>query len=1130
MLYEKLNMSALKINTVSVSLLLAIVLLVCSVNRSYAQDLKFENFKNPEKQYRPKTWMHAMSANMSKEGITKDLESMQKAGLSGLLLFNITQGIPNGNVKYASKEHIDILKHAASEAERLGLSFGVHNADGWSASGGPWVPANQSMKMVVWSELVAKGGSNLNFKIQQPTTKERYYQDIITIAYPSLNADLLDQKEAKITSSDNQTDLKNLTDGKNDRALKIKKVGNLNPTLTFEYPSVQPLQSVFCVFNEGSIKAEFFGSNDGKDYKSITKIVEQRTGKGERILTASFEQQNYKFYKLEFNNEVSLKEVTLSSVYKIVDMYGRTSMARIERQDLSPIGNPSAQMIINKKDIIDVSKYVDKDGNFKGSLPAGNWTIMRFGQTSNGAVNQPASKEGKGLEVDKLSRAAFKNHYDNFIKKVVDAARQVSPNALQYVEIDSYEMGGQNWTDGLDSLFMKQYGYDLLTFMPLYAGKFVECASSSDAVLSDLRNLISNLMTNNYFGYFQELCHKDGLKTYIENYGFGPLNDLEIGSKADIPMGEFWMNREIDQVASPISSAHIYGKKVISAESFTTTPQINWKGHPAMAKATGDKAWALGINEFMFHRFAHQANTHVEPGMTMNRWGFHMDRTQTWWYNAGSAWFTYIARGAYLLRQGNPVSDLLVFVGDESPNGSFSKKSLKPTLPNGINFDNVNSDVIINRLGVKNNELILPEGTTYKALVIKNSERLRIKTLIKIAELSKKGAVIIGDRPIGLLGYVDSKSEEIAFNKLVSEIWSSKNTYSGYNWACIFPKINLKADFLVNGRDDFDFMHRRVSEIDSYFSFNPDSVAHTFKIRINVNGKVPEIWNPMDGSTKVLAQYQEKDGFTYLSVDLLPQQSFFIVFKPTTNQFITVKPDKDYKNIDFFRNDKKQLQANVSEKGSYKIELSNGNSWQFNVNNLAKPLNISGAWDVKFNKNQGYGGTEKFNQLTDWKDAAKDSIKYFSGTATYYKTINIPANYLKKENSYLLDLGDVSIVAQLKLNGTDLGVLWIPPFKTDITKYLKVGDNTLEIEVTNQWSNRLIGDERYPKQDGGYEMQNGKSEGKMPEWYINNLPMPTGPRTTFTTASFYNKNSPLVSSGLLGPVKIIPSVNVLFKD
>ncbi len=1113
--------------------ILSTILIVSGVSLAsltYAQNLTSEDFKNPAKQYRPKTWMHAMSGNMSKEGITKDLESMQKAGLSGLLLFNITQGIPYGKVKYASQEHIDIMKHAASEAERLGLSFGFNNADGWSSTGGPWVPANQSMKAVVWTDLVTKGGANLFLKIPQPTTRERYYQDIITIAYPSLKADLQDQVPVKITSSDPETDLKNLKDGKNDRASKLKKVGNQSPWLKYEFSSAQPISSVFCVYNEGGIKAELFGSNDGKDFKSITKIAEQRTGKGERVLTSSFAPQNYIFYKLVFNNEVSLKEATLSSVYKIVDMYGRTSMSRIERQNLDPIGSPSADMIISKKDIINISKYVDKDGNFKGSLPVGNWTIMRFGQTSTGAINQPASNEGRGLEVDKLSRPAFKNHYDHFIKKVVDAARPVSPNGLQYVEIDSYEMGGQNWTDGLDSLFKKEYGYNLLSFMPLYAGKFVESATASDAVLSDLRNLVSNLMTNNYFGYFQELCHKDGLKTYIENYGFGPLNDLDVGSKADTPMGEFWMNREIDQVASPISSAHIYGKKVISAESFTTTPQINWKGNPAMAKLTGDKAWALGINEFMFHRFAHQANTHVEPGMTMNQWGFHMDRTQTWWYNAGSAWFTYIARGAYLLRQGNPVSDLLVFVGDEAPNGAFSKTTLKPTLPIGENFDNVNSDDIINRLDVKNNQLVLPEGTTYKALVLKNSDKLRMKTLRRIAVLSKKGAIIIGDKPSALLGYVASKADEMEFNLLVSEIWNSKNTYSGYNWTDIFPKINIRSDFAVTGKEDLDFMHRKVGDDDIYFSYNADSVANTFKMRFAVTGKAPELWNPMDGSTKKLAQYQEKDGFTYLSVDLLPQQSFFIVFKTAKNQTTSVIPGNNYKNLSFSEKENNQIIANVIQKGSYNVALSNGKSWQFNVDDLAKPMNINGTWDVKFNLNQGYGGTEKFRQLIDWKDAEKDSIKYYSGTATYYKTIDIPANYLKKDNSYILDLGDVSIVAQVKLNGTDLGVLWIAPFKTDITKYLKAGENKLEIQLTNQWSNRLIGDERYPKQDGGYQLEGRNVEGKMPQWYTNNEPMPAGPRTTFTTAPFYKKNSPLMSSGLLGPVKIIESVNVTMKS
>ncbi|MBK0381940.1 hypothetical protein I5M32_03125 [Pedobacter sp. SD-b] len=1093
-----------------------------------AQTVNPAIFKNPPLQYHPKTWMHAMSGNMSKAGITKDFEAMQKAGLSGLLLFNVTQGIPYGKIKYASPEHIDILKHAAKEAERLGLSFGVHNSDGWSSSGGPWVKPEESMKMVVYSQKIVQGGKKLSIKIPQPTTRENYYEDIITIAYPSLKAEIQDDKPVKITSSDASLNIKLITDGKWDAETKIRKTGNENPWIQFEYPSAYPITTANSIFTDRFGEVELSGSNNGVDFKLIKKLENHRTGKGEWTVHSHFDPQNYKYYRLTFNGEMTLKEVGISALYLMDDLFGRTAIARTENQDFKPIGNPSADMIIDKNSIIDISKNVDKQGIFTGYFPKGNWTIMRFGQTSTGAFNNPASDEGRGLEVDKLNREAFKHHYDAFVKKVVLAAKPVAPNALQYVEIDSYEMGGENWTAGFNNLFEKRYGYDLLRFMPLFAGKFVESAKASEGVLQDLRSLVSDLMTKNYFGYFQELCHKDGLKTYIEDYGLGPLNDLDVGSKADMPMGEFWMNREITQVASPISAAHIYGRNVISAESFTSTPEINWKGNPAMAKISGDKAWALGINEFMFHRFAHQANTHVQPGMTMNRWGFHMDRTQTWWYNAGAAWFTYVARGSYLLRQGVPVSDLLVFVGDGAPNAVVNRKDFKPTLPTGIHYDNVNSDVLLNRIKVENKQLVLPEGTTYKALVIKNSNQIKLSTLKRIDELAEQGVCIIGDKPISLLGYLHSQQEAEAFNNLVAKIWNRDNVYTGYNWAAVLAKANIKSDFEIAGRDDIEFMHRKAGDDDIYFSYNPDSVSRTFKIKVNIADKEPEIFNPMDGSTLKVAQYQEENGFTNLSISLLPEESFFIVFKPKSKTFIGVKPDKTFENVSFSAKPEYTIKANAKANGKYTIALNNGKTWDFEVKNLDAPFAISGKWKVAFNKAQGFGGEVEFENLIDWKDHPKDSIKYYSGTATYYKSFTIKADFLKPNQSYVLDLGKVSIVAEVKLNGKNLGVLWMPPFKTDITKYLKAGENKLEIKITNQWSNRLIGDERYPKQDGGYELEGSRPTGKMPEWYTNNDPMPPGPRTTFTTAPFYKKDDPLMSSGLLGPVKIVASENIVY--
>jgi alpha-L-rhamnosidase/Glycosyl hydrolases family 2, sugar binding domain len=1066
---------------------LSFLWLICFLGPLHAQNLSETEFKNPSNQYRPRTWMHAMSANMSKEGLTKDLESMKAVGIGGLLLFNITQGIPNGRIVYNSTEHHAMITHAAKEAERLGLSFGVHNCDGWSSSGGPWVTPDMSMKMLVFTEQVVKGGGKTTIQLAKPTVRAGLYRDVAVLAYPSLPSEISDVDNAPtVTASDKNFETAVVNDQNLELESSLKPAPKEKAWIQFEYGKPHTVRSFFALHNSRNAVFELAISDDGINFSEPAVLKKVRTGKGEWGQSLHFTPKTARFFRIYANETAKIKELKLSATLAPNNLLGRIGMDRAELNDLDPIGTPTPDMVIDKNNIADLTnQFNTQHSTLETDLPAGNWTILRFGYTSTSAFNHPASSEGRGLEVDKFSRTAFKIHYDAFVKKVIDNSKKVAPNALQYIEIDSYEMGGQTWTDGLDHLFKAAKGYDLRAFLPLFAGRFVESADASEAVLADFRDLTCQLMTDNYFGYFQELCHLDGLKTYIEPYGFGPVNDLEVGGKADMPMGEFWMNRNLTQVQSAISAGHIYGKNVISAESFTTEPSFNWKGHPALAKISGDKAWAAGINEFMFHRFAHQANSNVEPGMTMNRWGFHFDRTQTWWYNAGAAWFSYIARGSYLLRQGVPVADLLVFVGDVAPNSGVKENEFKPRLPDGLRFDVVNAEVLHKRILVKNGQMVLPEGTTYKVLVLKNSEKIKLQTLKRLHELAEQGVAIVGDKPVGLLGYNISASDKKAFEQLTAAIWSKPNVQAGFDWPTIVEKHQIEADFAIEGRNDINFMHRKMPDSDLYFFYNPDSVARIFKVKFRVTGKMPALWNAMDGSVTKLSTFTQNGSYSEGTILLNAEASAFVVFSKNDGSLAAVK----------------------------------GNALE-QVNSLP----ISGNWTVQFNEKQGYGGTVALPNLMDWKDHPLDSIRYFSGTAMYKKTFSLPKNHVRANHRLLLDLGKVNIVATVKLNGKNLGVSWMPPFELDITEAAKAGENQLEIEVTNQWSNRLIGEERFPATDG-YQYGNdpfsvNHADFKMPEWYVNNEPQPKGQRTTFTTADFYKATDELMPSGLLGPVQV----------
>ncbi|MFC2128202.1 glycosyl hydrolase, partial [Bacteroidota bacterium] len=854
---------------------------------------------------KPRTWYHINSGNASKEGFTKDLKAIKEAGIGGVLVFNVTMGLPEGDVKYNSQEHRDILAHGAKECEKLGLSFGVHNCDGWTSSGGPWVSPENAMKVVVNSQVIAKGGKEVNIKLPQPPARHNYYKDIAVVAYPSLETELIDNSvNPIITSSDKSFNVALAIDKQTNTHADLKAKG----WVQYDYGKAHTIRSINVFINKRKGRLTLLKSNDGVNFTIAHKPNEERIGKDECYFYENFKPVTARYFRIETEMDAGFYEMQLSASPVLGNIMEYTSY----RKNRRPIGKPDTEAFIKKEDIIILTDKMDADGVLKGKLPKGNWTIMRFGFTASGATNEPSSDEGKGLEVDKFSKKALKVHYDAFVGKLLKQAKVDAPNALQYVEIDSYEVGPQNWTDDMEQLFQERFGYDFTPFLLMYAGKNIENNQTVEAVFWDMKQLVSDLMVTNYFDYFTELCHQDGLISYIEPYGFvGPFNSLDAGRNADIPMGEFWLGKPNKHKRAAVSAGHIYGKNVISAEAFTST-KLNWGFHPALAKEKGDYEWTNGINEYMFHRFAHQPNTHVKPGMSMSFVGSHIDRTQTWWDNAGPEWFNYLARGSYMLRQGNPVLDLLVFVGDRAPNHVIHSTQIRPKLPASYKYDCVNSDVIINRLKVEDGKLKLPNGITYNALSLQRHDIINLETLRGVYKLSQQGALIVGKKPKKLGGYGVTDTMQAEFDKLVNAIWSSGKTYSQGEWEEIFEANNIKKDLIVEGQPDFNFYHRRTENEDIYFIYNHNlTEKETLNCSFLVDGKVPELWNAETGEITKVVEYSTKNGRTDVAIEMHPQESVFVVFKEakTKQPKITYAQSNNLPKPAFYLDANNNLQA-----------------------------------------------------------------------------------------------------------------------------------------------------------------------------------------------------------------------------
>ncbi|HXH60861.1 MAG TPA: glycosyl hydrolase, partial [Fimbriimonadaceae bacterium] len=1034
----------------------------------------------------PHTWWHWMDGNVTKEGITADLEAMKQVGIGGAQMFTVSQNIPKGPVDYMSPKWRELTTWAVKEAGRLGLELCIHNCAGWSSSGGPWVKPEDAMQVLAWSEVRVTGPKHFDedlppIKAPQVYANVDYSEDIATYAFQAPPA----------------LDLKGGSRGAVLGATGVVR----NDSDSFDYPEI----------DAGSVQPLTLGKN----------------------------------------------------------------------------------------------------GHLTWDVPEGNWTILRIGHVPTGKDNHPAPKEGDGLEVDKLSRTALDHYWnDGTMAAVLKDTAGIPNRALNNALIDSYEVGTQNWTPNMRAEFVNRRGYDPMHYLPVFAGYTVESKDKTQRFLWDWRRTIADLYADNYYGYFAELCHQNGLLFSTEPYGNGGFDDIEAGGKADIPMGEFWISGGPNTVSTTkiaSSAGHTNGHKIIGAESFTAdVAHGGWKEEPYALKAEGDLVFCNGVNRYIFHRYAMQPWLDQFPGMTMGPWGTHLERTQTWWTEA-QAWMKYIARCQYLLQQGRFVADALYCYGENAPNTLPGRESLRPRLVEGSDYDGCDATVVY-KLSVQNGMLVLPDGMTYRGLVLTDSKKMTPEFARKIRDLVSKGAHVWAEKPTGspsLTAYGRADKEVL---DIADDVWGYGSAESGQHtygqgsiaWGDADKAVvgfASEPDFQYQSRSGgsrLAYIHRTIDGVDVYFvsnqRYSPTYVSCTFR----VNGKIPEIWHPDTGAIEEAPAWNSGKSGTSLDLHLDPAGSVFIVFRKNgapdglrsfstslepvpTKTKITIVSAR-YGASDGRGADVTDIVRKMVEQGTYEITADNGTFGDPVVNVVkqltvsytvdgksmtktvpendtlelievpkvpneiapyvlkrrgtntfmaafkpftygtvsaqsADDLDIKGPWQLDFPMFWGAPSTATFPELASWTESDDVGIKYFSGSAVYTKTFDVPADMLQGDRLVVLDLGRVKNFATVTLNGKDLGILWKEPFAVDVTGVVKPGANELKIKVTNLWVNRIIGDERLPS-DVEWE---GTHLKKWPEWLLKGEPRPSG-RYTFETWKFYDKDSPLLESGLLGPV------------
>jgi hypothetical protein len=888
-------------------------------------------------------------------------------------------------------------------------------------------------------------------------------------------------------------------------------------------------------------------SNDGENFSRHTRLKPHRQGwmDEEQDITFSIEPVAARFFRFVYDPEgtepgaedldaakwkqsLKIAGIELSPEPKIHQVEGKNgSIWRIANQTTER-ELPDSLCVPSEK-ILDISSFMNENGQLEWAVPSGKWKILRIGHTSTGKTNYVGGG-GLGLECDKLNSEVAAFQFDKWLGEFYrQIGEENMSDVLKYFHIDSWECGSQNWSPEFANEFHKRRGYDLTPLMPVMAGVPLVSASFSEKVLLDVRITISELVTENFYATFQNLAHEKGLQFSAESVAPVLVSDGMLHMKnVDIPMGEFWLNSPThdkpNDMLDAISAGHIYGKRIIQSESFTEI-RMDWDEHPGMLKTLGDRNFALGINRMAFHVFSHNPWTDRKPGMTLGVVGLFFQPAQTW-YQSGKAWVEYIRNCQELLQQGVPVTDIAVFTGEEIPRRAILPDRLMPVFPEifgkevvqnekirlenkgnpvhekpkgvtvvqnvadpadwvdplkGYAYDSFNKDALFNLAKVNQGRIELSGGASYGLLVIPGKRRMNPEAKMsaavaaQILRLIKDGATVyFQEKPVFLHS---SDGDEKEFEEVLDELFSDENSST--------ISENLKTRRIGKGQV--------VTGKYDVASFLPLGIEKDF-YALQKDGKqaVEMAWtHRITDEKEIYFISNQKDEKRELELSLrvvgkLP--GLYFPVSGTRKECREWRIENDRTVIPFqFENNESVFVTFEKEISAMKSE--NGRNWP----EFESIQNLDELWEVKFDP--AFGGSEKsvhFKKLTDWSQNEDDKIKYYSGTAVYRKSFGWNPEKIT-DNPVWIELGGVNNLAEVILNGVNCGIVWTAPFRLDISNALKKGINELEISITNTWANRLIGDQKLPEDK----------------------------RITWTTSPYRLEGRPLLKAGLLGPVNIM---------
>lgn len=1010
-------------------------------------DVMQKKFTETPKEQPLAVYWYWLDGNISEEGVVKDLHAMKTVGINRVQIGMIGdgQGAPRGPVRMFTDKWWKIMHTMFKTAAELDIEVGLFNCPGWSQSGGPWVKPEQSMRYLAAVNDTIQGP--VKYKAKLPSLGKDG-QDVKVLAYPCKG------KEAMTITAD--------------------KVSKKNTILLSSKDVITARSLVLYPAEKGECDMELAVRKNG-EWITVDKYYLDRSNMNPNVGFIPLAPYVFSLPELEGTEfRVTLGETGFIGKVEIsekpqVEFYAEKTLAKMFPYPL-PMWDDylwrnqpeyAGADMLQADQVMDITANMASDGTLTWDVPEGTWVISRTGMLTTGVECSPAPKEGRGLETDKMSKEHIRTHFDNYLGKILERIPAEDRKTFKIVVEDSYETGGQNWTDNMIEAFKEAYGYDPVPYIPALSGTVVGSPDITDRFLWDLRRLVADMVAYEYVAGLREISHEHGLTTWLENYGHWgfPGEFLQYGGQSDEIAGEFWSFGDLGDIENRAASScgHIYGKDKVWAESCTCGGS-NFDLYPATMKQRVDRFFTEGINATLLHLYIQQPDDRT-PGI--NAWfGNEFNRNNTWFWQLDT-FLDYLKRCNYMLQKGRYVADVAYFIGEDTPKMTGVRN---PEIPKGYSYDYVNAEVIMTAQA-KDGKLVLASGMEYSVLVLPKIEKMRPELLAKIQQLVKDGVVLQGPAPRRSPSLENYPEADVQVQAMANQMWQSKiypfAEKVEYGKGFIYPNASLEQILADRGvQPDFTasdpmlpvlFIHLTTEDGEMYFVSNQTEETISFDANFRVKGMQPELWDPQTSDVRYLPDYKQLTDVTAVPMTMAPCESAFVIFREPAKQF-------------------------ASSENSPEAELVTA---------------VNGPWKIEFEKGKG-GPSEPVvtENLFDWMDSEDLHIKYFSGTAKYTTTFNIEK--LPAEQVYV-DLGEVMVMAKIKVNGQDAGGVWTLPYHANVTELLKEGENTLEVEVVNCWRNRLVGEFHLPKKE----------------------------RFTFHTAADVDADSDLQSSGLLGPVQIL---------